>query len=249
MHTLNWRLCGVAACLLIVMAPALQAQTARSGGGASAQLLQQLQQLATERTAMQAENAKLKKDLDDMRKERDVLKNAQKAGDARAKAAAAELAAVTAQRASTDQELKQNREKTEQLIAKFRETIQTLRETEADRTTAKETLATRDSELKVCIDRNLALYNLNDEVLTHFADQSVWSRLATAEPFTRLKRTQLENLIDGYRDRAQDQRVTAESVKLAAQRQAPARPAAPTAPTAAPPAPGSSPAAQPQQSH
>ncbi|GAC1660206.1 MAG: hypothetical protein PVS2B3_13230 [Steroidobacteraceae bacterium] len=41
----------------------LSAQTARSGGGASAQLAQQLQQLASERTSLQAENERLKKEL------------------------------------------------------------------------------------------------------------------------------------------------------------------------------------------
>ncbi len=54
------------------------AQTTRSGGGANAQLMQQMQQLASERTSLQAENAKLKKELDDLRKDRDALKNSSK---------------------------------------------------------------------------------------------------------------------------------------------------------------------------
>lgn len=170
------------------------AQSARSGGGASAQLMQQMQQLASERTSLQAENAKLKKDLEDLRKERDTLKNSQQALDKRAKSSEAALKQQLAQRQSgADQELVQTKEKMQQLVAKFRETLQTLKEVETAQTTAKQTLATRDQELKVCVDHNRALYKLDDEVLTRLENQTVWTRVAAAEPFTRIKRTQLSN--------------------------------------------------------
>jgi len=194
-----------------------QAQTARSGGGAaSAQLMQQLQELASARTTLEAENAKLKRQLDDMRKERDSLKAAQQKRDAREKASAAELARSDAQRESVEQELKRNKDQTEQLIGKFRETIQTLRDTETGRATAQQALATREQELKVCIDRNLALYKINGEVLDRLERQSLWTRVEASEPFTRLKRTQLENLVDDYKIRADDQRATQENLKARA---------------------------------
>jgi chromosome segregation ATPase len=190
-----------------LVTPSAWAQTARSGGGPNAQLMQQMQQLASERTSLQAENASLKKELDATRKERDQYKNAQKSVDARTKATASELAQGASQRQALEQELKTNKEKTEQLIAKFRETLQTLREVETDRTTAKQTLATRDKDLKLCTDRNAALYTLNNEILTHMEHESTWSRVARAEPFTQIKRVQLENLVDDYKGRAKDQRL------------------------------------------
>ncbi len=186
------------------------AQVARSGGTSSAntQLLQQMQQLASERTALQADNDKLKKHVDDLTKELDSLKKAQGAVDQRAKESAAALAQSKTQRDTTEEQLKQTKDKLEQLVAKFRETAQSLRETEADRTTVKQTLSTRDHELKVCIDRNLGLYKINEEALTMLDKQTFWSRAASSEPFTKLKRIQMENLIDDYKARAQDQRVT-----------------------------------------
>src|ERR1700738_3736915 len=97
----------VALVALTLAGGSVHAQTARSGGGASAQLLQQMQQLASERTALQAENAKLKKDLEAMRKERDTLKGGQQALDRRAKASESSLkalqAGVVARRESADQ--------------------------------------------------------------------------------------------------------------------------------------------------
>jgi chromosome segregation ATPase len=219
--------------LALSIANLAQAQTARSGCAASAQLVQQLQQLASERTAMQAEAARMKKELEDMRKERDALKNVQKSADLRARSSSAALAQATAQREAAEQELKQTKDKTEQLIAKFRETIQQLREIETDRATTKQILATRDQELRVCLDRNSALYKLNDEVLTRFDKQSVFSRIGASEPFTRIKRVQLENLVDDYKARANDERVTPQNIGGAA------RAAAPPAskPAEVPPAP------------
>ena len=191
-----------------VVAPVM-AQTARTGGSANAQLTQQMQQLASERTTLQAENARLKKELDDTRKERDQYKNAQKSVDARVKTSAAELAQSASQRQNLENELKLNRDKTDQLVAKFRETLQSMREVETNLSTEKQTVATRDQELKSCTERNSALYQLNGEILTHIEHESTWSHLARAEPFTQIKRVQMENLVDGYKGRAKDQKLPA----------------------------------------
>ncbi len=218
--------------LLLVTEPGY-AQSARAGGGASAQLMQQMQQLASERTSLQAENAKLKKDLEDMRKERDALKNAAQAVDRRVKSSEIALKEGVAQRATTEQELARTKEKFQQLVDKFRETLQTMHEVETDRATAKQTLTTRDRDLKACVDRNVALYNLNGEVLTQLEHQTVWTHLAQSEPFTKIKRSQLENLVDDYKYRADETRID------------PTQPIKPLKSSATPPAPPPAPGVDP----
>lgn len=221
---------------------AAQAQTARSGGGASAQMAQQLQQLASERTAMQAELDHTKKELEDTRKERDELKKGQQALDQRAKASTAALAQSASQRTASEQELTQTKAKMQELIAKFRETVQAMRQIEAEGTTAKQTLATRDRQLKVCVDRNTGLYDLNKEILSRWDHESAFTRAERIESFTKIKRVQLDNLMDDYQGRADDLHVTPEKLE-----KLPAAPAAPPGPpSAAPtPAPQASPAPQP----
>jgi chromosome segregation ATPase len=201
--------CVVAGALVttLLAGPSVQAQTARPGAGANAQLLQQLQQLASERTSLQTEAARTKKELEGVRKERDDLKKAQQALVQRSQAAAAALAQSASQRAASEQELTQTKARMEELIAKFREALQTLRQIESESAGAKQTLATREQQLKACVDRNASLYRLNDEILTHLQHESGWSRLARAEPFTKIKRVQLENLADDYKARADDQRL------------------------------------------
>ena len=201
----RWIAAATLAAATLAGSPGLPAQVARSGGNANTQLLEQMQQLASERTALQAENERLKGELADAKKERDSLKSGQQALDRRARESAAALVHSKAERDSGAEELAQTKAKMQELIVKFRETIQKLREVETDGATAKQSLATREREVKTCIDHNLALYRLNDEVLTHFDAQGFWSRMAQSEPFTRIKRVQNENLIDEYRTRAQEQ--------------------------------------------
>lgn len=228
MSSLRWISLTAGLVLVASSASVVQAQTARTGGTANAQLLQQLQQLASERTTLQAENARMKKELEDIRKDRDALKKAQQVVGTRVKEDSAALARATSEKNASQEELQRYKEKMEELIAKFRETAQELRQVEIEGNTAKQTLATRDRDLKVCLEHNQALYKLDDEVLNRLEHQSVWSRVATVEPFTRIKRVQLENLVDDYKARADDQRL-----KQAPQT-APAGPAAPTTPATAP---------------
>lgn len=208
------------------------AQTARSGGAANAELMQQLQQVASERTSLQADNARLKQQLADVTRQRDDLKKSQQTVEQRSRASAAALGQSSRERAASEQELSQLKARMQELIAKFRETVQTMRQIEVEGTTARQNLATRDQQLEACIDRNLALYKLNSEVLTHYEHDSVWAHIARAEPFTQIKRAQLENLIDEYKARAADERISSgKSTSIPA-----GRPPAPPVPGASQPA-------------
>ena len=201
----RWVAAATLAATTLVGAAVAPAQVARSGGNANAQLLEQMQQLASERTALQAENERLKGELAGVKKERDSLKAGAQTLDRRARESTAALAQSNAQRDSSAEELAQTKAKMQELIAKFRETLQKMREIETDDATQKQAVATRERELKTCVDHNLALYRLNDEVLTHFDREGFWSRLSQAEPFTQINRVRNENLIVEYRSRAQDQ--------------------------------------------
>jgi chromosome segregation ATPase len=201
------RIALLSAVLLAAYSPQAVAQAARSGGNAGAQMMQQLQQLAAERTSLQAENARLKRELETLRKERDALSGGREALDRRARASEAVAARSAAEREDLARELERQKSRMEELIAKFRETAEALRDTENEHTEARQTLARRDADLATCVDRNTALYALNGEILDRLERRGFWSNLAAAEPFTRLKRVQLENLADEYRQKAEDQRI------------------------------------------
>jgi hypothetical protein len=221
MYRLQSRAAIVAMLLLVcfTIPHEVSAQEARSGGGSpNAALLQQLQQLASERTDLQAQLAKLQKDLESMRRERDTLKSGQTAADRRAQqseSAVHQIQQNAAGRQKTaDDNLARSKAQLDQLVAKFRELAQTLRETESDRNTLQQKVAAQEHTANVCTDDNASLYNLNTEVLDHFEHAGLAGMLR-ADPFTKIARTRLDNTVLEYKQRAQELRVQAAQVKAA----------------------------------
>jgi chromosome segregation ATPase len=180
-------------------------QAARNSSG-NAQAMQQLQQLAAERTKLLADNAKLQSELEATRKERDALKKKQEASERRLQGTDVAVARAAAKSDSLNQELEREKAKLTEIVAKFRELAGQLREVEGERSTAKTALAKRDAELGQCVDRNRSLYTLNGEILDRLEHPGRFTAGSPLEPFTRLKRIELENLIDGYQTRADEQR-------------------------------------------
>jgi len=103
----------------------------------------------------------------------------------------------------TEQNLTQTTAKLQELISRFREMATTLRQVEAERADLQQQLSRGTSALDQCAQRNEQLYQINAEVLNRYEHESAFSRLAAAEPFTRLKRTQIENIALEDRQRAE----------------------------------------------
>jgi chromosome segregation ATPase len=181
------------------------AQSARSSSG-NAQAMQQLQALAAERTKLLADNAKLKADLDATRKERDALRKQQDASKHRLEVSDVAAVRAGARATALQQDLERDKARLAELVGKFRETAGTLRDVETDRAALRTSLGQRDAELKQCIDRSVSLYHLNGEILTKLEQGGTFTPASVFEPFTRLKRVELENLIDGYQTRAEELR-------------------------------------------
>ena len=199
---------ALAAVLLLALAQqCAHAQTERSGGGANTQMLMQMQQLANEKATLQAELAKLKGEVEKASKERDSLRESQQAIALRSRGVEAELAKAVSDRARLEGEVAQEKSRVQELVARVRETAVSLRDAETQSQATQGKLATREEALASCVDHNQKLVALNEEVLQRFEDQGFWSSLAKKEPFTRIKRVELENLADGYRDTARENRV------------------------------------------
>jgi hypothetical protein len=78
---------------------------------------------------------------------------------------------------------------------------------ETDRDQLRAQALTQERDLKTCVDRNAGMYLLTDEILRKVADRGMWSSLTEKEPFTKLSRTRLDNLIEDYRYRVDELRV------------------------------------------
>jgi chromosome segregation ATPase len=186
----------------------LHAQVERSGGGESQKIMQQYQQLAAEKSALQAQVTQMKSDLDGAKaelagakKERDALKS--HAGEA----AAAAAARLSTEKEAADKSLEQYKQRLTELVARFRETANNLKEVEADRTKLKSDLDERSAAYDKCAEANLGLFEINAEILNRYERIGPFTKISSAEPFTRITRSRIENLVDEYRARALELRV------------------------------------------
>jgi chromosome segregation ATPase len=200
---------AVLAFALAASAPPTHAQVERSCGGEMQKIMQQYQQVAAEKTALQAQAAQMKTDLDTakselaaVKKERDALKV--RAGGAATAAAA--VAQLNASKESAEKNLELYKQRMNELVSRFRETATTLKEVEADRSKLRQDLGERNAAFDKCAENNLQLYEITNDVLDRYEHVGLFTKTAAAEPFTRITRTRIENLVDDYRARALENR-------------------------------------------
>lgn len=197
---------GFSAVTGVLLALDAGGQTQRSGNDA-ARVMQQLQQITAEKAQVQAENDKLQKELEDLKAQLAKTSGALAVSEQRVKKVEATSGKDSAAVLESNEALTKARAQLQELIGKFRETTQTLKDVEVDRDQVRTQLAGKDRELKTCVDRNAGLYMLNDEILQYLENRGMWSALKDKEPFTKVSRARLENLIEEYRYRVDELRV------------------------------------------
>jgi chromosome segregation ATPase len=194
--------------LYTAAAPAL-AQIQRSGGagGESQKIMQQYQQLAGEKAALQSQSAQMKKDLDEaksalaaVKKERDALK-------LQVGSAAAAAAQSVAAKQATEKSLDQYKQRMTELVARFKETATNLKDVESDRNKLQNDLKERASAYDKCAEDNLGLFEINADLLDRYEHVGLFTKVSASEPFTKITRTRIENLVDEYRARALELKV------------------------------------------
>ena len=199
--------CLVQAALgVLVWGPAgpLSAQEARSGGGGgeSARIIQQYQQLAAEKTSLEAQVASLKHDLDAAKGELTTVKKERDALKSRSASVGASLSELTAGKEAAEKSAEQLKERMSELVTHYRETASNLKQVETDREQLRGKLAERSAAYDRCAADNLSLYEINAEILKRYEHVGLFTRVSSAEPFTRITRSRIENLVDEYRARA-----------------------------------------------
>lgn len=213
------RRCGlVMTTLLLAASLPAQAEAVRrpASGAAGAQVQALLQQISAERDALKADAARMKTDLE----------KAQQAHDT----AQAKVASAEQETARLREALAAFQAQNDTLRARLGEAqtaIGGLRSEQAAASAALAQAHTRgealDGDLAQCraradtlVGHNLRLFEIGNDLLDRFERKGVWSALRAAEPFTGLKRVELENIVQDYRFALEDQRVDAPTAVPAA---------------------------------
>ncbi len=196
--------------LLSFLALAASAQEARRAGGDSmARLQQQMQQLAGERTALQAENAKLKEQVSKLEKDAKALGTEKDALSRRAGVAESKVSRAEAGQQSVSSRLESAETRLNEVVGKYKELAEQLRKVEAERSALAQQAASDAQGLKGCAQKNVQLAGVANEALDRYEKKGCFGALAQAEPFTRLKRVEVENAVEEYRQQVESLKVPA----------------------------------------
>ena len=196
-------LCGVAG--------GASAQIARSGG-AGAEFAAQLQAVMAERTQLQADNSRLKAKLADALQRLAAAQHQLDATKSTATRSRGELAQLRAANQSAQKSLDAEKSRMQELIGHYRDTVTTLRGVESARAELQKEAGARNVAFDQCAADNRKLYAIATEVLDRYEHQGLWSYLERSEPFTQIKRTQIQNFADEYGARAKDLRTAEPAV-------------------------------------
>ena len=184
----------------------VHAQTARSGGEAQ-KFMQQYQQVAAEKTALQAQVTQLKKDAADAQTQLAAVKKERDTLQVRVGGSAAAVSQLNASKQATEKNLDQYKQRLGELVAKFRDMAGNLKDVEAERTQLRKTLDERSTAYDTCAANNLELYEINGQVLDRLNRVGLFTKVSAEEPFTRITRTRLDNLVVETRERALELRL------------------------------------------
>ena len=224
------RLRGAVAALLLCLSSIgdASAQQATREQEQIRRLRQQLQQLQQEQATQQqatqravADKAELQVKLDKANASVGQVRATVATQSGRAAKAQQEAAALVEERDRLQVRLGELQTELERSAQKLDETNQGFEQARAEIGKGQRTLAQRDAsladlteqhalqagKLRVCTANNQALYGLGQELLSRYANKGVAEAMAAAEPFVQTRRVALENLVQGYQDRLDQDKV------------------------------------------
>jgi hypothetical protein len=158
----------------------------------------QVRQLEDQNATLQAKQAEL---------ERDRQTAVQKAA-----AAEKELAALRSKGTANVEALQRTADAQKESLTKwetaYKDAASTAQTRDADAKRMEAALVTLREEKRLAEEKNDKLYKLGQELLDLYDHKSVMDVVGSAEPVTKLKRVEYENIVQDYEDKLRDNRIT-----------------------------------------
>ena len=168
----------IGAAALIVLTLACGATWAADNDDQKAARAQRmLRQMTLERDAAQAENARLKIEIEELNRKHTGIKK------------------------SSDSALAKSRESIAALNADMQQAVQNLRRTESEKNLLQETVVSQAQQIETCESHNVKLLQVNHDLLGQYENKGFFDAMLQREPITGLKGVELENIVQDYQDR------------------------------------------------
>ena len=139
-----------------------------------------LKQVSTERDTLKTDNAQLKAQLD------------------------AANAKLVMQRKTSDVAISQYRENSSNLGERLREMTEKNQQLAAVLQVSQNEAGERTQQVRTCAEKNLKMYQTSLELTERYRTKGVLDALLQKEPMTQMKRVQIDNIAEQYRDLLED---------------------------------------------
>jgi chromosome segregation ATPase len=180
------------------------------------------QQMEAEKAELQASFDKQKAELQGKVEQSEKAGNALKGGLAAAKRRNVELTLeletlrkektdLDAAKLRTENSLSETRATLESTRKTLAETQRDLKTNEAQRKEISKSLVQRDGSLAACTAKNAKLHDFGLQLVKVYDKPSTYEAVMRTEPFAQTKRVELENILQDYRDKLDEQVVTTNS--------------------------------------
>lgn len=90
---------------------------------------------------------------------------------------------------------------------KLAETQRSLQVASADKERLEGVKARNEQQIALCEDRNVKLYQIGRDLMVRYDKKTCEDAMKQREPFTGLKQVEVDNLLEEYRDRLDEQRL------------------------------------------
>ncbi|MEQ6341175.1 MAG: hypothetical protein M3A44_05840 [Gammaproteobacteria bacterium] len=181
-----------------------------------------MQTFEQEKSALQQENNSLNEKVKALGSQVGDIKSAStsqiRKKDARLGEAEKELVTVRQENLSLVAKLQGAQQSLEELTLKHKEVVQAaqislqygVKQGEESNNKIKEAeakIAQQSQAIDMCEKKNLVLYELNVEILDKYKSKGVWGAFIQTEPFTQIKRVEIENTLQEYKDKLDSQKM------------------------------------------
>ncbi len=160
------------------------------GQDAIARAQYMLRQVNAEKNALQQENIRLKKELEALKSDMQVKLTKSEKGNKKLSG-----------------KVKSLQQRNQQFADVLSELRQQYNELQLKNSGNENMLGQYSENLQLCVNNNKELYQVNLELLNSYQKKGVWASIKKAEPFTRLKKVQIENMAQEYQYRIEDLQV------------------------------------------
>ncbi len=159
---------------------------------------QQLNEIQQQKVAVDQEKTELEEALGKAHDEAESRKRSAASAAAKASRLEKEIDAANTEAADLRSRLHEAVKQNEELSAQRKQLEQDIRDTAAEG-------AKQSDQRKLCETNNDELYRIGLELVDWYATKGAFNAILEAEPFTGMRRVEMENLLENYREKLEGQ--------------------------------------------